>query len=289
MNGLIMRIATNVIVLSALALSACAPATPPAPPGAVRAVAVSPEIITARATESRQVKIQVFAPLRPKGVLVFGHGASGSPDRYLPLFARLNAAGYAIMAPVHVDSLQNPEHARFNLQTAFAERVADVGATARAAAERFPGLPLAAVGHSYGALFAQMQGGALRYITDARVPQVRAVVSFSSPGIIPGLIQPDVAFSTVAVPSLTITGTADVVPGFVSNWEDHLASFQGAPAGGRYALVLPGAEHDLITGRKHEELLRAVDVTILFLNAYVLGDTNARKLLDASTSGLRTR
>ena len=138
-----MRLAINVALLSALALSACAPRTPAA---AVGAVAVTPEIITAQATETRQVQIQVFAAARPKGVLVFGHGASGSPDRYLPLFARLNAAGYAVMAPVHVDSPQNPEHARYNLQTAFGERIADVGAAARAAAERFPGLPLAAVG-----------------------------------------------------------------------------------------------------------------------------------------------
>ena len=282
-----MKTATSVAVLSALALSACAPGTSPA--GAVRALAVAPDIVTARATDTRQVQIQVFAPARPKGVLVFGHGAGGSPDRYLPLFARLNAAGYAVMAPVHVDSLQNPEHARYNLQTAFGERIADVGATARAAAERFPSLPLAAVGHSYGALFAQMQGGALRYITDARVNEVRAVVSFSSPGIIPGLVQPGIAFTTVAVPSLTVTGTADVVPGFVSNWEDHLAGFRGAPAGGRYALVLPGAEHDLMVGGKHENFGRAVDTTILFLDAYLLGNASARRRLDASISGLRLR
>jgi dienelactone hydrolase len=253
------------------------------------AVAVTPEIITARATETRQVQIQIFAPERPKGVLVFGHGAGGSPDRYLPLFARLNAAGYAVMAPVHVDSLQHPEHARFNLQTAFGERIADVGATARAAAERFRGLPLAAVGHSYGGLLAQMQGGGLRYITDARANQVRAVVSFSSPGIIPGLVQPEMAFRTVAVPSLTITGTADVIPGFVTNWEDHLAAFRGAPAGGRYALVLPSAEHNLIAGGEPENFRGAVDATILFLNAYLLGDTSARRRLDASTSGLQKR
>jgi dienelactone hydrolase len=284
-----MRIAKTLLPLSALALSACVHGTPPVTAGAVRALPATPEIITARATETRQVQIQVFAPARPKGVLVFGHGASGSPDRYLPLFARLNAAGYAVLAPVHVDSLQNPEHARYNLQTAFGERIADVGATARAAAERFPGLPLAAVGHSYGALFAQMQGGALRDITDARTSEVRAVVSFSSPGIIPGLVRPDVAFSTVAVPSLTVTGTADVVPGFVSNWDDHLAAYRGAPAGGRYALVLPGATHGLIAGGEQEDFVRAVDVTILFLNAYLLGDTSARRRLDASTSGLQRR
>jgi alpha-beta hydrolase superfamily lysophospholipase len=283
------RLATNVAVLGGLALSGCAPGTAAPAVGPVQAVASTPEIITAHATETRQVQIQVFAPARPKGVLVFGHGASGSPDRYLLLFARLNAAGYAVVAPVHVDSLQYPEHTRYTLQSAFSERIADVGAAARAAAERFPGLPLAAVGHSYGALFAQMQGGALRYIADARARQVRAVVSFSSPGIFPGLIRPDVAFSTLAVPSLTVTGTADVVPGFVSKWEDHLAAYRGAPPGGRYALVLPGGAHELIVGRNQQNFDRAVAVTILFLDAYLLGDSSARRRLDASSSDIERR
>ena len=280
-----MRLARTLVALAAVAMSpACAPQAP-----AARVLAITPQIIRAQATDARQVEIRVFAPVRPKGVLVFGHGASGSPDRYAALFARLNSAGYAVMAPVHVDSPQNPDHANYNLQTAFMERIADVRATARSAAERFPGIPVAAAGHSYGALFAQMQGGALRYISDARAPEVRAVVSFSSPGIIPGLVQPAAAFTTLTVPSLTVTGTADVVPGFVSNWEDHLVAYRGAPAGGRYAFVLPGGEHGLIVGGASEQFERTVAVTILFLDAYLLGDARARRHLDAPTSGLERR
>lgn len=280
-----MRLALTLLAISASALSpACAPQTRFATPAAV-----TPQTLTVTATETRQLEIRVFAPARPKGVVVFGHGGNGWPDNYARLFARLNSAGYAVMAPVHVDSLRHPEHASYNLQTAFGERVVDVGATTRAAAQRFPGLPVAAVGHSYGSLLAQMQGGALRYITDARAAQVKAVVSFSSPGIIPGLVRPDAAFTTLAVPSLIVTGTADVVPGFTTNWEDHLASYRRAPAGGRYALILPGADHSLASGANPDHFERALSATILFLDAYVLDHAGARRQLDRVNSGLMRR
>ena len=271
----------------ALAVLAIAPACAQTP--TVTAVSATPQILEVQATEARKVQIRVFAPVRPKGVLIFGHGGNGSPENYGALITRLNSAGYAVFAPLHVDSLKHPDNSRYNLQTAFAERIADVGATARAAAERFPRLPVAAVGHSYGSLLAQMQGGALRYITDARVPQVRAVISFSSPGIIPGLVRPDAAFNTLEVPSLIITGTADVVPGFASNWEDHLASYRGAPPGGRYALVLPGGGHGLIGGANPEQFERAMAATLMFLDAYLLDQPGARRKLDRPIPGITRR
>lgn len=280
-----MRLARSLIAAGVLALSpACAPLRP-----AVTTVAATPQILTIPATATRQVEIRVFAPARPKGVVVFGHGGNGWPDNYSRLFAGLNSAGYAVMAPLHVDSLRHPEHTRYDLRSAFPERIADVGATARAAAERFPGLPLAAAGHSYGSLLAQMQGGALRYIADARAPQVKAVISFSSPGIVPGVIRPNEAFTTLAVPSLIVTGTADVVPGYASNWEDHLASYRGAPAGGRYALVLPGGEHGLVSGDDPDHFERALKATILFLDAHLLKDKGARGRLDRLSSGVTRR
>lgn len=272
----------------ALGLVALCPACAPQMPVAT-STATAPETLTVRATPTRNVDIRVFAPARPKAVIVFGHGASGSPDNYRAMIARLNSAGYAVMAPLHVDSLQHPDHARYNLQSAFTERLADVTATANAAADRYPGLPMAAVGHSYGSLIAQMQGGALRYITDARAPQVRAVVSFSSPGIIPGLVQADAAFTTLAVPTLMVTGTADVVPGFVGNWEDHLASYRGAPVGERYALVVPEGDHGMIGEAGPGRFERAVLVTIRFLDAYLLGDPGARRQLDRPAPDMRRR
>lgn len=276
-QGKFVKIRVVVAAFAALGLvGGCAPLT------AVErsTAAVTPVEIGVQATPTREARVLVYAPTRPKGVILFSHAASASPDRYQLLFARLNAKGYAVLAPLHVDSRSHPDTGRYTLQTAFGERIADMAAVAQLAGTRFPRLPAAAMGHSYGALLAQMQGGALRYVADARAPAVRAVVSFSSPGNIPGLIQPP-AYTTLAVPTLMVTGTADTVPGFVTNWEDHLRAFREAPAGGRYALTLPGGDHYAIIGGDLQRFERAVAATVAFLDAHLLGDEAARRRLAA--------
>jgi alpha-beta hydrolase superfamily lysophospholipase len=251
----------------------------------VNAVALAPEAVV-QATPKRQSTISINASARPKGVVLFSHGGGSDPSKYAELYGRLNAAGYVVLVPLHVDSHRHPDVANYTLQMALGERIADIGAAARLAAERFPDLPVASMGHSYGALLAQMQGGALRYVADARAPAVKAVVSFSSAGSIPGLIQPS-AFTTLAVPTLMITGTKDTVPGFVTDWRDHLRSHNDAPVGGRYALTIPNGDHDLVGGREAAHFQRATDAAILFLDAFLLGDGGARQRLDAA--GLERR
>jgi alpha-beta hydrolase superfamily lysophospholipase len=248
--------------------------------------AAGPQEITVQATPQRQSTISIYAPARPKGVVLFSHGASGEPGSYPQLHQRLNAAGYAVLAPLHVDSRRHPAVASYNLQTAFEERIADMAAVARLAEERFPGLPVAAMGHSYGALLAQMQGGALKYISDARAPAVKAVVSFSSPGNISGLIQPP-AYTTLAVPTLMITGTADTVPGFVADWREHVRPHNDAPAGGRYLMTIPDGDHFIAVARNPAHFQRAADAAIAFLDAFLLGDASARRRLDSA--GLERR
>jgi len=273
------------LALTAL-LGGCAhQAEVPAPATRTKLVAV--EVVTVPATASRQTTITIYSPARPRGALLFSHGASGTHGAYLQLISRLTAAGYAVLAPLHVDSRQHPDRARYTLQTSFMERVADVGAAAKLAQDRYPALPMAAMGHSFGALFAQMQGGALSAFS-SRVPGLKAVVSFSSPGIIRGLVDPATAFTSIAVPTLMITGTADVVPGFTSDWNDHMASHRGAPAGDRYALVLQGGDHFVAAASNPAHFERAAEAAIAFLDAYVLGERAARRRL-AGVGGLERR
>jgi alpha-beta hydrolase superfamily lysophospholipase len=263
------------------ALQGAAPSVQAAPPAAT-------ERVTIPATPSRQVSIAIYAPARPRALVVFSHGGGGGPDHYPALVARLNAAGYAVLAPAHVDSAANPDSARYTLRSAFPERIADLAATAGYARARWPGLKLVAMGHSYGALFSQMLGGALDTIAPARVPGLAAVVSFSSPGIIPGLVAPDTAFAHMDVPTLLITGTLDVVPGFVTDWHDHLVSQRGAPTGDHFALVLPGADHYLARGEDPERFERAMTALLAYLEGYVFDDMQARAAL-ARQPGLERR
>ncbi|HTU12330.1 MAG TPA: alpha/beta hydrolase [Allosphingosinicella sp.] len=250
----------------------------PQDPAAPAAGASAPERATIPATPARQVTIDVHAPAAPRAVVIFSHGGAGGPDHYPALFARLEAAGFAVLAPLHVDSRAHPDTARYTIQSAFPERIADLAAAAGYARTRWPGLKLVAMGHSYGSLFAQMQGGALDQIAPVRVPGLAAVVSFSSPGIIPGLIQPT-AFAHLDVPTLLVTGTRDLVPGFVTDWRDHLASQRGAPAGDHYALVLPEADHFLALARDSARFEAAMTAMLFYLDGYVFGDAAARAAL----------
>ena len=233
--------------------------------------------------QDRQLRISVFRPTSAlRGVLFLSHGAGGSPDMMRPLVDRLLSEGFAVVAPLHRDSMRYKPDERDDLQAAFGTRIADLQATARLAQTMFPGLPLGGVGYSYGSLTALIGGGALKEMVGARVPAIKAVASFSSPGLIPGVVT-DAGLESVVVPTLMITGTKDVVPGFIPDAAQHIHYFEAEPAGNRYLAVVDEASHDFVYGRE-PGYDAAVEITVNFLKAYVLDDPAALRELDGTTS-----
>lgn len=228
----------------------------------------------------RQLDLSVYMPAtKPVAALFLSHGGGSAPKANEKLIGLLNAEGFVVLAPLHLDSMSVPAADRKSLQTALPERIADMAATAEYARQRFKGLPLGGVGYSYGSLFTSMGIGALDYVAPVRVPEMKAVLNFSSPGIIPGLVNPDAAFPRVAAPMMVITGDKDVVPGFVTNPADHLLGFERAPAGRHVALVVKNGSHEFVAGNEagFEE---AVRLALAFLKAELLGDAVARNALD---------
>lgn len=240
----------------------------------------------------RQVTISLWRPAEIRGAVLFGHGLGGQPGAYDRLLTFWKENGWLVLAPLHVDSQAHPRRADYTVQAGFPTRIADMAAASAVASRIAPGKPKAAGGHSYGSLFAAVQGGALAAMANARDPDVKAIVQYSTPGRIPGLVGLD-AFAAVAAPSLTVTGTADTVPGFVADWRDHLALFETAPAGGRTALVFDGGGHFLIGGQAQPgpQFERAARAGADFLAAEALGDGEARARLAAlaSADGLDVR
>lgn len=216
---------------------------------------------------------------KPKGVVLFSTGWGSWPDRYVRLQAVLAMDGFVVLAPLHVDSEHYADHASFARQQVFMERIADMRAAAALAAHDYPGLPVIAAGHSFGTLTSLCQGGGLANLAPFRNPAVKAVLGFSSPGKIAGLIGPD-SYKTLAVPAMIVTGTADTVPEFVTDPADHLYPIETAPAGGKYALVLAGADHAMAHGDT-PGLDRALPALRLFVEAYGLSDAGAAKRLGA--------
>lgn len=243
-----------------------------AAPAATQRLQVSPE----RATD-----LMVWAPARPVAVALLSTGHGSWPERYDPVAQALVAAGFAVLAPLHVDSMRHPDREKFDARAGFMERLVDMKATSAEAARRWPGLPVAAVGHSYGTLISLCLGGALAYMAPFRDPTVKAVLGWSSPGKIPGLIAPP-SYASLAVPTLIITGDQDVVPGFVTDWHDHLFPIETAPAGGKYAVTFAGAAHDLVSGQPKPAYDAALTYSAAFLKASVLGDAAAKALIDTA-------
>lgn len=242
-----------------------------AAPTATVPLQVSPE---------RATTMVVWEPAQVRGVVLFSTGHGAWPERYDGVLVAWRDAGFAVVAPLHVDSVKYPERGKFSMQQGFGERLADMKAASAYAAARWPGVPVAAGGHSYGTLISLALGGAMADMAPLRDPSVVAVVGYSSPGRIPGLVTP-ATYASVAVPVLIVTGDRDLVPGFVGDAKDHLYPVESAPAGGKLALVLTGGEHNLIGGEQEALFTRARDVGTAFLRAEVLQDAAAAEALAA--------
>lgn len=222
--------------------------------------------------KDRIAKVTVWAAPQPKAVVLFSHGGGSWPEQYETLAHWFVAQGYSVLAPLHTESMQIAEDKRATLQSGLGDRIADMATLAGYAAQAYPGLPLVAAGHSYGSLFALMLGGSLEYIAPVHNPAVKAVLCFSSPGAIQGLINP-AAYTTLKAPLLMITGDKDTVPGFVADWHDHKLPFAGTPVKESYLLTVTGGEHKIAAG---------ADTAQFAMVTGVAGDFLKRELFDAN-------
>jgi hypothetical protein len=251
------------------------------PPGLVRAALAGPEVVDLAVSADRSTKLSIWRPAgTPRGVLLFSTGQGSWPERYDAMIGALVADGYAVLGPLHVDSIHHPDREKFTAQAGFFARVADMKATSAHAAKTFPGVPVAAMGHSYGSLIALGMGGALANLLPLRDASVSAVLAFSSPGAIPGLVRPG-AYASLAVPAMLVTGNKDVVEGFVANPADHLLPIETSPVGGKYALVVAGADHKLVAEAGTPGFTRARLAASYFLEAYVPPNAAAKARLAA--------
>jgi pimeloyl-ACP methyl ester carboxylesterase len=261
--------------------------------GTVPAIAQSPqatERISLKAASGRAVEVHRWAPdgISKRGHILFSHGALSAPWKYLALIEAWTRAGYEVLAPLHVDSTDHPDHASFQGMASWPARIEDV----RAVAEYIGG-PYIAAGHSYGGLIALCLGGASPAVPDTvikplRDPRALAVVAFSPPGGGMGLVNAG-DYAGLAVPALIQTGDKDVPPGSKADWRSHLLPYdEAAPGGHRYALVLAGVDHYFggaicrpeLPGPKQEAPLAiATALSILFMRAHGGEDAGALQVL----------
>lgn len=206
-----------------------------------------------RAASGRDVPVRLVhppcTPGRTMPFIVFSHGANSSPAKYDRLTGGWAARGYLVAAPLHADSPEHPNGGKLSPADSWSFRIADMRLMLdrKADIERASGCRpdlrrVAAAGHSYGALIAQVMGGARRVgQPDQRDRRIKAVVAFSPPGPIPNYMTAE-GWAGIAVPMFVQTGTADLVPPIAPTWQAHKVSWTVSRTPG-VLFVGAGADH----------------------------------------------
>lgn len=269
-----------------------------------------PQVWTLGDTTLRVRVVQPQADAPPGGfpLVVFSHGNWSDITKYDALLDAWASHGYVIVAPYHLDGggmMRGIVNAlRKGNEGLIAGRVADVkrildhldalDALAPGLAARVDRSRIAIAGHSFGAFTAQQLGGAAAVDpkTGVRIDgldeRVRAVIAISPPGPMFDIIN-DQSWLQMEKPMLVTTGTWDINAHFWPEWQAHKLSYDTAPAGQNWLLVVEGADHylgNLICRPERKEppqtdALRMVNaMSITFLNAYLKQDATARAFLD---------
>jgi alpha-beta hydrolase superfamily lysophospholipase len=183
---------------------------------------------------------------KPWAAAAFSHGANSEAAKYDQLGAALAEGGVDVLMVTHEDSPAHPGGGRVERAAGYAGRIADVRAALDWQAAALPGVPLLAAGHSYGALVAQVLGGAAVGMAGdggaLPYPGLRATLAWSPPGPFAGLIEPS-GWAAMRVPAWVATGTADALPPMMPDWRAHRASFENATVRPRLLWVGDGVDH----------------------------------------------
>jgi predicted dienelactone hydrolase len=263
----------------------------------------------------RELPVRVYLPASssPAPVVIFSHGLGGSREGSAFLGRHWAGRGYVAIFMQHpgsdtsVSRDQPPAQRMRAMRDAadaknFLARVKDVPALIDQLErwDRTAGHPLSGrldlthigmSGHSFGAVTTQAVSGQVflggRYVTTD--PRITAAIAFS-PGS-PRRGDTGQAFRKVAIPWLLMTGTRDVAPIGNADLASRLAVFPVLPSGGKYELVLAGAEHSVFTdralpgesGARNPNHHRAIlGISTAFWDAWLKDDRAARAWLDGS-------
>ena len=225
----------------------------PSPVGSI------PDIVLTDAARSRDVKMTIDYPTRggPHPLIIFSHGGGLSNRSYPGLAAHWASYGYVVIRPAHNEP-ERPEDmglAQWRDRTRDISFIIDSLATL---AERFPELQgkidanrVAVAGHSRGAMTAMMIGG-LRTFPGPNSfvdPRVKAVAALSPPATREMWGVTTESFSEIRVPMLVMTGTRDVgmMEGETPEWR--MQTYDLAPAGDKWLVIIEGVDHNIFTGQ----------------------------------------
>ena len=284
-------------------------------PAAVHAAAPA-QVCEARWTDSgrdnREVPVRIRMPAGSGKVplVLFSHGLGGSLDSGTDWAEAWAQVGIAVITIQHPGSDRDIRFGELMMAMSPEQLVARVGDVhfvldelARRPREgacdlsRIDRRHVGMSGHSFGAVTTEAVAGerySSKNLAPFADPRIGAAIAFSpSPRREGGDAE---AFGGIAMPFLSVTGTADSVP--ITPWlkpEDRQRPYRAMPPGGKYLLVLEGANHMEFNGQdtqrngmKPDPHVRAVTIaaTTAFWRATLLNDAAAKRWL-ADRDGLK--
>jgi len=265
----------------------------------------------------REIPIRVYLPDDPKEpapVLLFSHGLGGSREGSGYLGKHWAGRGYAVVFLQHPGSdaavwRDKPLAERMTALRQAADlpnlllRVKDVPAVldrlavwnkeeSHALHGRLDLAKVGMSGHSFGAVTTQSVSGqslprGTQPFTDPRI-KAALPMSPSSPG---RGGDPKLLFGKVKIPWMLMTGTHDDSPIGDIDAKARLAVFPALPPGGKYELVLGGAEHSAFSeralpadmrGRNPNHHRAILALSTAFWDAWLREDAAARAWLDGN-------
>lgn len=271
------------------------------------------DMIVQDTKRDREIPVRVYLPqiTQAAPVILFSHGLGGSREGNGYLGKHWAARGYMTVFLQHpgsdesvwknvapgrrMQAMRNAANARN-----FLLRVQDVPAVldqlnqwnkmdGHVLSGRLNLQKVGMSGHSFGAVTTQAVSGQTtvrgkKLYTDQRI-DAAVIISPSSPR----RGTPESVFGKVSMPWMLMTGTKDTVPIGNADMKSRLAVFPALPSGGKYELILFGAEHSAFTDRalpgdteprnpNHHRVILALSTA--FWDAYLLDSEPARQWLD---------
>jgi predicted dienelactone hydrolase len=213
-------------------------------------------------------------------LIVFSHGFGASKEAFAPVSEHWASHGFVVIHPQHADAgrfsrspggegaddedrrarlremlmKERTSSGGFNSPDAAANRVADVVAildhlddlekAVPALAGRIDRERIGMAGHSFGAATSLLIAGAPTSASGVEKsladPRIRCVLPISPSGAGEYGFT-DASFGHLKMPMLCITGTRDFRPGRPIEWRRE--AYDKSPPGGKYLLILDGANH----------------------------------------------
>jgi len=271
------------------------------------------DLTVSDARRGRDIPIRIYLPSKksPRPVVLFSHGLGGSREGSVYLGKHWAGRGYVAVFLQHPGSdtsvwAGKPLRQRMDAMREAASgrnfmlRVGDVpvvlGQLGRwnkeeghVLAGRLNLERVGMSGHSFGAVTTQAVSGQgfMRGRAILAEPRIDAAIVMSPSS--PGRGAPRDAFGSVSLPWMLMTGTKDLSKIGNADMKSRLAVFPALPPGGKYELVLHGAEHSAFTDRalpgdteprnpNHHRAILALSTA--FWDSFLLNDAGARTWLD---------